>query len=151
MKHYQLMAVAALCFIGLSACTSPPVGEPAAGPLTGDVVYVDSFNTLSPAPRIVDARLSGLVLVLDVEYSGGCAEHRFQLAAGMGFLESNPVQKGLRVLHHDGGDPCDGLLRSSLSFGLQPLVDEFAVNYRSTSGTMILNLRGWPESLRFDF
>jgi len=121
-------------------------------PLAGDVVLTQGSALGPSAPvRILDARVTGHVLIVRAEYSGGCAEHRFQLAAGDAFMESFPVQMAVRLLHDDGGDPCDAILSSELGFGLEPLAQAYEAAYRSSSGTIVLQLEGWSGSLRYDF
>jgi hypothetical protein len=106
-----------------------------------------------PAPyRVREARMEGDVLVVTVQYGGGCREHRFTFAWPGAFLESNPVQTPL-VLHHDdgGGDPCRALPMETLRQDLSPIREAYQAAYRTQHGTVVVVLQGAGTSVRYDF
>jgi len=67
------------------------------------------------------ASLDGNIVNVKVLYSGGCAEHDFQLTWDGTYLKSNPPQARMRLIHNANDDPCDGLLRETQSYLLPPL------------------------------
>ena len=93
-------------------------------------------------------RVRGDSLVLDVQYSGGCAEHLFGLLIDSVFAESDPVQTRAWLLHDDRDDSCDGLLASRLSFDLAPLREAYTEGYRTDAGTIWIHL---DESLTIQY
>lgn len=151
LKQY-VRAVVWTAVFGLGACTSDGTVGATADPLSGDVVLVEGSSLGVSAPvHILAARIMGDMLILRAEYSGGCAEHRFQLEAADAFMESYPVQLAIRLIHDDGNDPCDAVLSSEIGFGLRPLAKAYEGAYNTSSGTILLHLEGWAGTLRYDF
>lgn len=95
----------------------------------------------APSDRasIAGASLQGDVLVLDVRFGGGCAEHAFDLYAQTAFMESEPVQTRLALAHRANGDPCRALLSRELRFDLAPLRDAYRRAY-GPSGRIVLHV-----------
>jgi hypothetical protein len=76
-------------------------------------------DSLYVAPAtIVDARLEGNLLRLDVEYALGCAVHRFELR---GVYATGAEVARLYLYHDDRGDTCYGSTVQPLQFSLEPL------------------------------
>jgi hypothetical protein len=71
------------------------------------------------------ARIEGDMLQLTVSYSGGCAEHQFNLVAWNYFLESNPVQAHVLLAHNGNDDACDAIIARDLRFDLSPLKEAY--------------------------
>ncbi len=99
------------------------------------------FNPLA----LRSGRIEGDSLYLEVAYSGGCAEHRFDLVmAPAVFLESYPVQANLYLRHDAGGDLCKAYIHKTLSFDLSELKRRYVQAYGSTgstaSETLLLNI-----------
>jgi hypothetical protein len=129
----------ALLAMGTAAagCSGASMVEP---PEEVNVVRMGPLPERFPADRaaITRAVLDGDELVLDVEHSGGCAEHDFALYAG-GFRESEPVQTVLHLAHDAHGDPCRALVRRELRFHLGPLQDAYRRSY-GRGGTLVLQV-----------
>ena len=85
-----------------------------------------------------------------VGYGGGCAEHEFQICWDGGFLESNPVQARLDLLHRGNNDGCDAYLTEELSFDLAPMRSAWQESYGGGAGTMILRLGDASATYAFD-
>ncbi len=90
------------------------------------------------------------LLTLDVEYSGGCEHHEFDLVAWGGWLESFPVQVNVLLAHDDRGDACEALVASELRFDLRPLEKAYVSTYGAVAaGATKILLRlavpGMPE------
>jgi len=79
-------------------------------------------------------------LALRVQYSGGCAEHTFQLVAGRAFMESSPVQAGVQLFHDANGDVCRAQLTETVRFDLAPLKKQYREQYGRGAGVMLLRL-----------
>lgn len=87
------------------------------------------------------ATLSGDTLTATVVYSGGCVEHSFDLCwPDQSFMESDPVQARLDLLHDDPGDPCDGVVSEDRDFDLSPLKEAWQAAYHATSGEIVVHL-----------
>lgn len=99
---------------------------------------LEGFQTDPVAVR--SARVDGDVLVLELEYGGGCAVHDVDAVAWTGWMESAPVQLGIAVTHDDHADPCDALVRPTLSFDLAPVRFAYAAAYQGGSATVLLRV-----------
>jgi hypothetical protein len=73
--------------------------------------------------------ISGDLLTITVEYSGGCADHAFTLHALGCFLESWPLQSEIILVHDDPDDPCDAVVTEELVFDLVPLNEVCLAGY----------------------
>ena len=125
---------------GSWACTEIACAEL---PVCQDPVTSDAFE-------ILEAAIVGDELQVTVQYSGGCAEHAFDMCWDAEWLESNPVQTGLTIAHADPGDKCDALPTEERTFDLLPLQLEYAAVY-SPTGTLFINLAGWDSGLAYSF
>ena len=93
--------------------------------------------------------IEGDKLFLNVGYGGGCEEHEFTLCwPSQSFMESNPVQTGLEVLHDANDDMCDAYFFDTIEFDLTPLRDAYVDGYGG-GGTIIVHVGG--ESLEYSF
>ncbi len=140
--------------------TATPGISPTAGPLDDDhaapVVVVprdiDAGEWSSDAVEILEARIDGNVLQLDVRYGGGCLEHDFWLAASSFFMESQPPQVAVMLSHDGHGDLCRALIFRTLRFDLSPLRRTFLEGGDPEGhGTLLLRLRDHAELIRYDF
>ena len=147
------LAFAAL--VAAIACndTSTEPGEPngywsLSGIWAGEVVITD--NTHGPqwpsGPlTIVSATVKGDSLELVVTYGGGCRAQSFLLLADDAWMESYPVQVGVRVARDAQGDNCDALLSRMLRFDLTPLKVAYNEAYQTTTGIIRLNISGFSS------
>jgi hypothetical protein len=92
--------------------------------------------------------VEGDTLSLDVQYGGGCAEHRFALLVDPAFMESQPVQVVARLAHDAGGDMCRALLTRTLRFDLTRLRQRYVAAYGG-GGTVLIGLSG--QQIRYTF
>jgi hypothetical protein len=106
------------------------------------------------APRdpvtINDVKIIKDLLYLNVSYSGGCEEHIFTLIAAA-FMESNPVQVNVLLSHEDNNDPCEMWITQDLFYNLKPLKRAWQRAYNKISGTIIINLQDYDETLYYNF
>ena len=90
--------------------------------------------------------IRGDSLELAVTFGGGCRDHAFVLLSDATWMESYPVQVGVKLAHDANGDNCKALLSRVLRFDLSPLKAAYAASYQSASGIMKLNIRGTTAS-----
>lgn len=150
----SLALAAALLAAG---CASPTADGGPEGPL---LVIAGPSGTrterMDPA-RILEARIEGDLLQLQVQYGGGCREHDFSLLHSGGFMESNPVQTRVTLAHDAHGDPCRALVGAQLRFDLTPLKQAFQRDYRQRSGIIVVHLHppggttGAAATVRYTF
>lgn len=85
-----------------------------------------------------------------VSYGGGCEEHAFQICWDGAFMESEPVQARLDLVHRGNNDGCDAWLTEELSFDLTPMRTAWQDAYGGGPGTMTLLLAGEQATYAFD-
>ena len=90
--------------------------------------------------EILEARIEGDLLHLQVRYGGGCREHDFSLLFSGAFMESEPVQTRVTLAHDAHGDPCRALVGSRLQFDLGPLRRAYQQQYGRRSGTIVVHV-----------
>jgi hypothetical protein len=100
---------------------------------------------------LLDAKLAGDILNLRVGISGCSPDHPFDLYAGRGFMESNPVQTWALLAHDDRDEPCDAYFERTLQFDLSALRAQHVRAYGRT-GVVILRFRDFRGNVtRFEF
>jgi hypothetical protein len=99
---------------------------------------------------VLEASIDGDVLYATVSYSGGCFEHDFGYCWDGQFNESLPVQVNTTISHEGHDDPCLSEPVETISLNLLPLRVAFNEYYGPT-GTIAINLGGWPQSLAYTF
>lgn len=92
-------------------------------------------------------------LVVDVSYSGGCADHVVRLVASNYWLESIPVQLYAILAHDDPDDPCDAIVSETVAYDLKPLRDNYFDAY-GPPGDVIIRVFAdstTSQSIRYQF
>jgi hypothetical protein len=131
MRLLLIGLAASLAFAGISCdagkscrCDYDSSGRP--------IVLFDDFNDMplinDPAD-ILEIGIQGDILHLTVGFSGCTPNHDFALYGLRGFMESNPVQAGVRLSHDGKGETCDAYITRFLEFDLSPLKDEYRHQY----------------------
>jgi hypothetical protein len=147
----RLLAPAVLvAAIACNGSTSPQPKEPngfwsLSSIWSGHVVITD--NTGSPPwpadpVTIVSGNVKGDSLELVVSYGGGCRAQSFLLLSDAAWMESYPVQVGVRLSRDAQGDNCKALLSRMLRFDLTPLKVAYNEAYHTNSGIVRLNISG---------
>jgi hypothetical protein len=107
----------------------------------------DSSESRVPeAPfELLDAKVVGDSLVINVRYGGGCAEdHAFTLESNGPMMKSLPPKLPLRVVHRTAGDPCRALIVERHALDLKP--------WRGTPrGVTVILLENWKENLPYEY
>jgi hypothetical protein len=151
-RRSRLPAAACLLMavVGGTACSSDPVAY----------VTADEIGMVSVAPSADPSQYARDQLTVDsarvredrmhvfVTYGGGCADHDFAAVAHTGWMESEPVQLGLFIAHDAHGDRCRALLRSELTFDLDPVRRAYEAAYRTATGRIILRISPGHEPTR---
>jgi hypothetical protein len=134
------------------ACADP--SEPATVPngiwseadtWTGQVIITEDVRDPrwpSDPVTIRTAEVKGDTLELSVSFGGGCRGHTFLLLADGAWMESYPVQTGLRLAHEDNNDNCDALLTRVLKFDLVPLKVAYTNSYGPAPASIRLRIGG---------
>ena len=70
--------------------------------------------------EVMQPAIQGDSLVVRVAYSGGCAEHGFDLVAAGPQVRSLPPKQPLMIAHEANGDACRARIEETLVFDLRP-------------------------------
>lgn len=118
--------------------------------LFGTVIIVDPGvnepdKRVNDAYQLDDATIAGDTLTISVAYGGGCKDHQFTLIASDAFMESDPVQLGVSIVHNANLDFCQRWVEEVYHFDLTRIKTMYQEAYQQKMGTVVLNLEGAPE------
>lgn len=124
MRLFNVIFMVALIAHGLISCSSAQKTKVSTKEkaVTGVLKIDTSFDrtTLKTNIQILQSSISGDTLWMDVEYSGGCATHSFELKSKGLWMKSLPPKLNLYLVHNDAGDACREVIREKLSFLINP-------------------------------
>jgi hypothetical protein len=103
----------AVCLFALVACQDQRG-------LPKEALDWSSQRPLSAPFEALNAAIKGDSLVVQVSYSGGCAEHGFELKAAGPQVRSLPPKQQIILFHEANGDACRAHVTQRLSFSLHP-------------------------------
>jgi hypothetical protein len=146
---------ASLTLLGPAACndTATEPGAPngywsLSSIWAGEVVIAEDTHAPqwpSDPVTVISATVKGDSLELVVNYGGGCRAQSFLLLADNAWMESYPVQVGVRVARDAQGDNCKALLSRMLRFDLTPLKIAYNEAYQTSTGIIRLNISGFSS------
>lgn len=129
------------------ACTNNGNGDPGSDVLP---LEIGECDTDTDRLDIDSAKIAGDELLVDVGYSGGCAEHEITACWDGSFLESNPVQARLVLEHDANGDMCEAYLQETLTIDLTDMKESYKSGYQTDQGTIIVHV-DQAESVDYTF
>jgi len=137
-----------ILFIGLIAFCCKESGQVSP---EKDIIISDEFSAFEDSEMMIQkAEIESHTLTLSIQYGGGCGEIDYDLYTSGLFMESNPVQLEV-VLSFEDNDMCEALITKDISFDLKPVAALWKNSYREASGTVILRLKGYSDSIRYNF
>ena len=98
-------------------------------------------NPTSDPFTLNSAAVADDMLTVSVSYSGGCRDHEFHLHKADSFMESDPVQLRITLIHDGNGDRCLAWITEQHSFDLSDIKARWQAAYRRESGVVQLRLR----------
>lgn len=117
------------------------------------IIYNHNFRfkpEVNDAITIRDATIEGNDIKLKIEYVGGCGEKLPQLLSNGSFMESYPVQLHIWFDFEKKAD-CTQIIKEDFCFNLKELSSNYKNNYRTKTGTIILNLKDYKKRLFYTF
>ena len=103
-------------------------------------------ESTSDAFKILDAKIIGNYLHLNISYSGGCEKHSFKIIGDLLLSKSLPPIRSVELFHFGNGDACKKLIIEELIIDLRELA------YKQEEGSEIyLSLKGWNEKISYIF
>lgn len=107
---------------------------------------IGDIETPSDLIQITGVTISGNIMSIDVNYSGGCEEHNFQLIGSENIAKSLPPIRSIKLVHNANGDACRKLEERTLVFDISDLT------YKQETGSVIyLTLDGWKDRIEYIF
>ena len=139
MKLLSILAVSALLF----ACSN-----------TKEVLDTDPINVKdaqigdvmqeSDQVTVTSATLDGNILSLDIEYSGGCEDHSYELVGSAAVMKSLPAKRAIKLIHNSNGDSCREFISETIKFDIQSLA-----YVQKTGNEIVLLLDGYKQSISY--
>jgi hypothetical protein len=104
-------------------------------------------NKQTSLPTTIKAvTLNANVLKIEIEYTGGCKTHQFNLVGSQMISKSLPPIRAINLIHTDDNEECKQLINDTLYFDLKDLA------YKQEAGSVIkLNLEGWKEQIIYTY
>ena len=103
-------------------------------------------QSTSDAFKILDAKIIGNYLHLNVSYSGGCEKHSFKINGDLQLSKSLPPIRSVNLIHYGNNDACKKLIIENLVIDIRDLA------YKNEDGSEIyLSINGWTEKIHYVF
>ena len=103
-------------------------------------------ESASDAFKILDAKIIGNYLHLNISYSGGCEKHSFKIIGDLLLSKSLPPIRSVKLIHYGNNDACKKLIIANLVIDISDLA------YKNEDGSEIyLSLDGWGERITYVF
>ena len=103
-------------------------------------------ESTSDAFKILDAKIIGNYLHLNISYSGGCEKHSFKINGDLQLSKSLPPIRSVKLIHYGNNDACKKLIIENLVIDISDLA------YKKEDGSEIyLSLDGWGERITYVF
>ncbi|NBW71668.1 MAG: hypothetical protein EBR24_02665 [Flavobacteriia bacterium] len=100
----------------------------------------------SDAFKILDAKIIGNYLHLNISYSGGCEKHSFKINGDLQLSKSLPPIRSVNLIHYGNNDACKKLIIENLVIDIRDLA------YKNEDGSEIfLSINGWNEKIHYVF
>ena len=97
--------------------------------------------------NINQVTLNKNLITIDVQYSGGCAEHEFKLYTDKNYSKSQPPKLNLTLEHNPNGDMCKAIKSEQIVFD----VTNAKYPGKDKKYTVILNLEGYKSDIVYKY
>ena len=104
----------------------------------------DARSKESDAYDILGARIEGNKLFIEISYSGGCANHRFECIGNEAISKSLPPQRSIKLIHNNDDDSCESIVKQIIEVDIQP----FALSATGRIDIVLL-LEGFSGQLNY--
>lgn len=111
-----------------------------------DTIRIDDdlfLNAPNDDFQIISATISNNNLNLIIAYGGGCGEVYYDLVTANNYINTNPIQKNIRLAFNDQ-DNCEAGIELELSFDLTQV-------QISSTDRIIINLDKWEDQIEYNY
>ncbi len=98
------------------------------------VAKLGEINATSDPIEITAVRIKGNTMFIDLNYSGGCEDHTFEVIGSEMISKSLPPIRSVQLIHSAKGDQCKKLVEETL------IVDISKLAYKQENGSKIFLL-----------
>ncbi len=136
-----------LSSIFLTQCASTYKAQNIQATINAQQVRIDPSSRLDDKTdriTIKSAEHNGDILILDVSYSGGCADHDFELISNGKYKATYPPELEIKLLHDSHEDSCRGMIDKKLYFNIQPF------QYTGTTQVLLV-LKNTNKTLDYNY
>lgn len=96
--------------------------------------------------KILNIKLQRNYLEIEVSYSGGCENHKFNLIGSKYLSKSLPPIRNVQLVHLDMQDKCKSIVTEKLKFGISSLAEN------TNPGNKIkLQIEGFKEMIEYTY
>ena len=107
-------------------------------------VTEDSQEFVSTVFTFKDVKIKGDTLIVNVQYSGGCGDHKFEIKQNGFLMKSLPPKQPVQIIHLSTVDQCRSLINEDLKFDIS--------SFRGTPhGTTVLLLKNWTTDIIYSY
>ncbi len=107
-------------------------------------VTEDSQEFMSTVFTFKDVKIKGDTLIVNVQYSGGCGDHKFEIKQNGFLMKSLPPKQPVQIIHLSTVDQCRSLINEDLKFDIS--------SFRGTPhGTTVLLLKNWTPDIIYSY
>jgi hypothetical protein len=107
-------------------------------------VTEDSQEFMSTVFTFKDVMINGDTLIVNVQYSGGCGDHKFEIKKNGFLMKSLPPKQPVQIIHLSTVDQCRSLINEDLKFDIS--------SFRGTPhGTTVLLLKNWTSDIIYSY
>lgn len=132
MKFLSLIGIT-LFAIGCKS-TEKSINQTAENSRLKVVATLGEINAPSDPIEITAVRVEGNTMFIDMNYSGGCEDHTFEVIGSEMISKSLPPIRSVQLIHTAKGDQCKKLVEETL------IVDISKLAYKQENGSMIFLL-----------
>lgn len=94
--------------------------------------------------EIQSAKIVGNTLLMVVNFSGGCAEHKFNFVGSPMIMKSLPPKRSVKLIHDKNNDSCRSIVTKTIEIDLKNIA------YNQTIGSeIVFLLDGWDGQLKY--
>ncbi|MBT5147817.1 MAG: hypothetical protein HOM41_04590 [Flavobacteriales bacterium] len=105
---------------------------------------VDSTEFVSTTFRFKDVKIEGDTLIANIQYTGGCGEHKFEMKKNGFLMKSLPPKQPIQIIHLSTVDHCRSMINEDLKFDIS--------SFRGTPhGTTVLLLENWTSDIIYSY
>lgn len=105
---------------------------------------VDSPEFVSTTFRFKNVKIEGDTLFANVEYSGGCGDHKFEMEQNGFLMKSLPPKQPVKIIHLSTVDHCRSMINENLKFDIS--------SFRGTPhGSTVLLLKNWTSDIIYSY